>query len=176
IFSGAGNDLVFGAYGEVYTVVSTLAILPAVQLPPLDPALGLLRNFPGGRGALEFTAGVGTGSHFIAAVVPADHTSVVFGGHVALTQTADLQGNPDDDYVDAGSGDDVVMGEQGNDTVFGQAGDDDLIGGSNVAGAQDGNDRIDGGTGFDVITGDNATVWRRDDSLSPRFITLNAAT
>src|SRR5262249_8570324 len=35
---------------------------------------------------------------------------------------------------------------------------------------------LDGGTGFDVIAGDNATIWRRDDSFSPRFITLNAST
>src|SRR5262249_545698 len=55
IFSGAANDLVFGAYGEVYTVVPTFQLLPAVQLPPLDPNLGALRNYPGTRGALEFT-------------------------------------------------------------------------------------------------------------------------
>src|SRR5262249_16171655 len=30
-------------------------------------------------------------------------------------------------------------------------------------------------TGNDVITGDNAVVWRRFDPLSPRFITLSAA-
>src|SRR5262249_2116684 len=167
IFSGSGNDLVFGAYGEVYTTNPNLPIVPVVQLPPLDPRLG---------GTLEFTAGVVTGSHFIAGVVPGDHTSAVAGGHVALTQNADLQGNTDDDYIDAGAGNDVVLGEQRNDTIFGREGDDDLIGGSNVAGAQDDNDRIDGGTGFDVIAGDNATVWRRFDALSPRFITLNATT
>src|SRR5262249_31154359 len=72
-------------------------------------------------------------------------------------------------------GNDVVMGEQGKDTIFGRTGDDDLIGGSNVKGAQDDNDRIDGGSEFDVIAGDNATVWRRDDFLSPRFITLHAS-
>src|SRR5262249_38448857 len=47
---------------------------------------------------------------------------------------------------------------------------------SNVRGAQDDNDRLDGGSEFDVIAGDNATVWRRFDALSPRFITLNAST
>jgi Ca2+-binding RTX toxin-like protein len=174
VFSGAGNDLVFGAYGEVYTTNPIIPIVPATQLPALDPDLGRQRNYPGGRGALEFTAGVVTGNHFIAGVVAGDHLATVFGGHVTLTQNADLQGNPDNDYVEAGDGNDVVMGEQGNDTAYGGNGDDDLIGGSNVAGAQDGSDIIDGGTGFDVIAGDNATVWRRDDSLSPRFITLNA--
>src|SRR5262249_12894599 len=132
-----------------------------------DPKLG---------GTLEFTAGVVTGNHFIAGVVPGDHTSIVFGGHVGLTQNADLQGNPDNDYIDAGAGNDVVMGEQGTDTLFGNTGDDDLIGGSNVVGDQDSNGIIDGGPGNDVIAGDNATVWRRFDTLSPRFITLNAAT
>src|SRR5262249_48236673 len=47
---------------------------------------------------------------------------------------------------------------------------------SNVKGAQDANDLIDGGAGFDVIAGDNALVYRRDDSLSPRFINLNQPT
>src|SRR5262249_59388517 len=92
-----------------------------------------------------------------------------------LTQNADLQGNTDNDFIDAGDGDDVVLGQQGNDTIYGGLGNDDLLGGSNVAGAQDGNDVIDGGAGFDVIAGDNATVWRQFNGLSPRFVTLNAA-
>src|SRR5262249_36201670 len=114
VFPGAGNDLIFGAYGEVYTTDPKLPILPALQLPPLDPSLG---------GTVEFTAGVVTGDHFIAGIVPGDHTSVVAGGHVALTQSADLQGNPDDDYIDAGAGNDVVLGEQGKDTIYGRSGD-----------------------------------------------------
>src|SRR5205814_10237050 len=72
-----------------------------------------------------FRSGVVTGNHFIAGVVPGDHLSTVVGGHVSLTQNADLQGNPDNDYVDAGAGNDVVMGEQGNDTVYGRDGDDE---------------------------------------------------
>ena len=141
ISSGAGNDLVFGAYGVVNTLTPTVPIVPALQLPPLDPKLG---------GTLNFTA--------------------------ILTQNADLQGNPDNDFIDAGAGDDVAMGQQGRDTMYGGMGDDDLIGGSNVANAQDTGDILDGGTGTDVIAGDNATVWRRYDAFDPRFIALNAAT
>src|SRR5262249_24872036 len=76
----------------------------------------------------------------------------------------------------AGAGDDVVQGQQGNDTIYGRDGDDDLIGGSNVAGAQDASNAIDGGNGNDVIAVNNATIWRRFDTLSPRFINLNAST
>jgi Ca2+-binding RTX toxin-like protein len=73
-----------------------------------------------------------------------------------------------DDVVFAGAGDDILLGQQGSDILFGEDGDDDLIGGHNVALGQDGADVIDGGAGYDVIAGDNASILRRGDNVSPR--------
>jgi Ca2+-binding RTX toxin-like protein len=91
----------------------------------------------------------------------------------ALHTGSGLGGN---DYVEAGSGDDIVLGQQGSDTIYGGDDDDDLIGGHNVAGGHDAGDRLDGGTGDDVIAGDNASILRRNDALSPRMRALQGTT
>ncbi len=73
-----------------------------------------------------------------------------------------------DDVIFADAGDDIVLGQEGNDILFGGDGDDDLIGGHNVSLGQDGDDVIDGGAGYDVLAGDNASILRRGDNISPR--------
>ena len=86
------------------------------------------------------------------------------------TQTSDDGGN---DTIYGEEGDDILIGGQGDDTIYGGADDDDLIGGHNVAGGHDGSDRLDGGLGNDVIIGDNASVLRTGDAISPRMRALS---
>ncbi|MHC4088881.1 MAG: hypothetical protein ACYSVY_01125, partial [Planctomycetota bacterium] len=86
------------------------------------------------------------------------------------TQTSD--GGASDHLYGQGSGD-IVLGQQGDDVIFGGSGDDDIYGGHNVAGGHDGVDTIDGGTENDVVAGDNASIQRRGDSISPRMRVLS---
>ncbi|MGD8816801.1 MAG: cadherin-like domain-containing protein, partial [Acidobacteriota bacterium] len=86
-----------------------------------------------------------------------------------FTQTADLGG---DDVIFGESDDDILLGQQGADHLYGGTGEDDIIGGHNVAAGHDGGDRIDGGAGDDAIAGDNASLLRRDDAVSPRMQVL----
>ena len=71
------------------------------------------------------------------------------------------------DTIDGGSGDDLICGQEGSDTLNGGEGNDDIIGGSNVAFANDAKDTIHGGTGDDVIAGDNARITRSVKSQPP---------
>ena len=86
------------------------------------------------------------------------------------TQNTDGGG---DDLIYAEDGADIVIGQQGSDTIYAGAGDDDVIGGNNVPNGHDADDFLDGGTENDVVTGDNASVLRRGDSLSPRIRVLS---
>ncbi len=89
----------------------------------------------------------------------------------AFTFTAiDIQIADDggDDVIFGNAGQDILLGQQGSDAIFGGSDDDDIIGGHNVPGGHDAGDRLDGGSGDDVIAGDNATIDRRGDALSPR--------
>src|SRR5690606_19109681 len=91
-----------------------------------------------------------------------------------FTANFDADGRPigGDEVVFAGAGHDIVLGQQGDDILFGGDGDDDLIGGHNVAGGQDGADVIDAGAGYDVVAGDNATIHRTGNNISPRVRVL----
>ena len=103
----------------------------------------------------------------------------------------------DGDIIFGEEGDDIILGQQGDDRLFGGTGDDDMIGGHNVIGGVDElgaagavsvsgqwdillegidlvrggdwNDLMDGGAGNDAMAGDNATIWRRGDTLNARF-------
>ncbi|HET9215962.1 MAG TPA: hypothetical protein VFR18_03230, partial [Terriglobia bacterium] len=91
----------------------------------------------------------------------------------------------DGDRMWGEEGADLLLGGQGDDRMFGGSGHDDMIGGHNVSGGFDElttpaivatinppvNDVMDGGTGDDAMSGDNATIWRRADDISPRFRT-----
>jgi len=149
IFTGAGNDLIIGGTGG-----DTIHAGAGNDLVLGDHALVtgtiLLELLPLAMHVHPFT--------FIS----------------IFTQNFDANGRPigGDDVIFAGAGDDIVFGQQGNDIIFGEAGDDDLVGGHNVTGGQDGNDIIYGGAGFDVITGDNASVLRTGDNISPRLRVL----
>lgn len=111
-------------------------------------------------------------------------------------------GDGDEMYGEEGS--DIMLGQQGDDRMFGGSENDDMIGGHNVIGgmdemdvvdtsinssidavaidlnsgipAQDVNDVMDGDSGDDAMAGDNAQIWRNDDSRSPRYQSLDGAT
>ncbi|MEB3339666.1 hypothetical protein [Okeania sp.] len=84
--------------------------------------------------------------------------------------TADEGGN---ELIHGDEGDDIILGQQGEDTLYGDGGEDDIIGGHNVAGGHDETDYIDGGEEDDAIAGDNASILRRPDALSPRMRSLS---
>jgi hypothetical protein len=71
------------------------------------------------------------------------------------------------DYLNGNDGDDIIFGQQGSDNILGEDGNDDLIGGHNIPAGSDGGDNLDGGTGWDVLAGDNASITRRTDQLTP---------
>ena len=148
IRAGAGNDLVFGDHGKIEASATVLNGEVDARALPLSDA-GLDDPF-------IFTA--------------------------IHTQSADLGGN---DVILSEDGEDIILGQQGDDRIYGGNDDDDIIGGHNVPAGHDGNDRIDGGsdhepndmladeTDNDVIAGDNASILRRGDTLSPRMRVLS---
>jgi Ca2+-binding RTX toxin-like protein len=89
----------------------------------------------------------------------------------------------DGDLIHGNSGEDILLGQQGDDYMYGDDDDDDLTGGHNVVGGIDEldmvhviNDWMDGGQGDDVLSGDNAVILRRTDTISPRIRSLNGNT
>ena len=94
----------------------------------------------------------------------------------------------DGDLMYGEESDDIMLGGQGDDRMFGGTGDDDMIGGHNLAGGAEEvagaisaegslwNDLMDGGADNDAMAGDNATIWRKTGSVSPRFRVLSGAT
>jgi Ca2+-binding RTX toxin-like protein len=89
----------------------------------------------------------------------------------------------DGDLMYGNEGDDIMLGQQGDDDMFGNEDDDDMIGGHNVVGGIDElgatsslNDMMDGGSEDDVLSGDNAIILRRYDTISPRIRALNGKT
>ncbi|MCP9780196.1 MULTISPECIES: DUF4347 domain-containing protein [Cyanobium] len=136
---------------------------------------------------------------------PATNNDLIFGDHGRIypqfsvlpafpsrnffsIDTGDTAGG-EGDQLFGEEGSDILLGQQGDDRIFGGSGDDDMIGGHNVSGGFDEltspqitaelnppvNDLMDGGSGNDAMAGDNATIWRRGDDLSPRFRALNNA-
>ena len=75
-------------------------------------------------------------------------------------QTADCHGESDVDTMRGGKGDDYMEGNQDGDTMFGDSGQDDMVGGSTVAGKEDGADTMFGNADQDVMIGDNGTITR----------------
>jgi len=146
-----GNDLMFGDHGRLYPQFS---------------------RFMDASGNLFVASGIYS-RNFFAIDIGAGH-----GG--------------EGDRMWGEEGADIMLGQQGDDRMWGGSGDDDMVGGHNVSGgadelAGDGeiqvvinvdafNDVMDGGSGNDAMSGDNATIWRRDDSIDPRFRTLEGAT
>lgn len=149
--SSSGNDLIFGDHGRLYPQFSRSA---------------------NAAGALVTS--------------PAIHSRNFF----AIDTGASAGGEGDRLWGEEGA--DILIGQQGDDRIWGGSGDDDLIGGHNVAGGADElgaagrvaisigadafNDAMDGGGGNDALAGDNATVWRRGDSIDPRYRTLTGPT
>jgi Ca2+-binding RTX toxin-like protein len=145
--SASGNDLIFGDHGRLYPQFSRSA-----------NAVGAL------------------------VASPAIHSRNFF----AIDTGASAGGEGDRLWGEEGA--DILIGQQGDDRIWGGSGDDDLIGGHNLAGGADElgtaggvaisigtdafNDAMDGGGGNDALAGDNATVWRRGDSIDPRYRTL----
>ena len=165
IHAGAGNDLVFGDHGKVEAVAESYGGVIARALPM--------------SGGTDY-AGIPQLAGLNGSQDPFTFTSID-------TQNSDDGG---DDKLYGQDGEDIVIGGQGNDLIYGGNDDDDLIGGHNVAGGQDGNDIIDGGrpadadpntgndtyvnsTDNDVIAGDNASILRQGNALSPRIRVLD---
>jgi Ca2+-binding RTX toxin-like protein len=162
--NNSGNDLIFGDHGRLYPQFSRSLVGQT-----LTPLVGI------------------NGRNFFAI-----DTGAADGG--------------DGDIVFGEEGDDIMLGQQGDDRIFGGSGDDDMIGGHNVAGGVDEmagsgfgavsvagtwsialaeanllrggawNDAMDGGTGNDAMAGDNATIWRRGDTLNARYRAVDGAT
>ena len=152
INAGAGNDLVFGDHGKLeaqdHTIDDVLVSggVFARALPLSGPysTISQIAAFSGLEDPFVFTS--------------------------IDTQVSDDGGN---DTIYGEDGEDIILGGQGDDTIYAGSEDDDVIGGHNVAGGHDGDDSIDGGSGDDVIVGDNASVLRRGDALSPHARVLS---
>jgi Ca2+-binding RTX toxin-like protein len=177
---GVGNDVMLGDNGFLtFDIVGTSSVIHLVSTS--DPTFGCSDNIQAGDGD-DIVMG-GTDAEFIDAGTGND---LVFGDHGMVdftkppasdftsidTQNSDDGGN---DTILGNTGNDILIGGQGADQIFGGAGDDDLIGGHNVAGGDDAGDALDGGAGNDVIAGDNASIIRRNDAISPLYRTLTGA-
>jgi Ca2+-binding RTX toxin-like protein len=148
IRAGAGNDLVFGDHGKIEASAA------------VDDGTVDARALP--------LSEVGLDDTFIFTAI--------------YTQDEDLGGN---DVILGEDGEDIILGQQDDDRIYGGNDNDDIIGGHNVPSGHDGSDRIDGGsdhevndmladeTDHDVIAGDNASILRRGDTLSPRIRVLD---
>lgn len=84
--------------------------------------------------------------------------NVVYGNEEArlgATSDEDRPVQPDNDFIQTGSGDDFIFGQFGNDTVIAGAGEDNISGGSgnDMIMAESGDDIVLGGSGNDVIDG-----------------------
>jgi Ca2+-binding RTX toxin-like protein len=149
--SANGNDLMFGDHGRLYPQFS---------------------RFMDANGNLVVASGIYSRNFF------AIDIGAVAGG--------------EGDRMWGEEGADIMLGQQGDDRMWGGSGDDDMTGGHNVSGGADElalageirvviqgdafNDVMDGGSGNDAMAGDNATIWRRGDSIDPRFRTLAGST
>ncbi len=96
--------------------------------------------------------------------LPLNQVTPPFTFSAIATRAQDLGGS---DYLNGNDGDDIIFGQQGSDNILGEDGNDDLIGGHNIPAGSDGGDNLDGGTGWDVLAGDNASITRRTDQLTP---------
>ncbi|NEQ36297.1 MAG: hypothetical protein F6K40_08385 [Okeania sp. SIO3I5] len=188
IQGGEGKDIGLGDNGKFdYTIDGDLENLNLVSTT--DPTAGH-RDFIFGGNGNDMLFG-GTDGDEIRAGADND---LVFGDHgkaegvidlaaLPLNQeeppftftaidilTADQGGN---ELIHGDEGDDIILGQQGEDTLYGDDGEDDIIGGHNVAGGHDETDYIDGGEDDDAIAGDNASILRRPDALSPRMRSLS---
>ena len=162
IATGAGNDLVFGDHGELKVTANTAD-------PGIDADLLPLSTY-----APQFTF----------TSIDTENFDDDDPGQIARVGGDDWISSGVDVLSQGESDQDIVIGGQGRDVIYGGADDDDLIGGHNVAtvldadgaideAAHDEGDFIDGGSGDDVIAGDNASIERRGDTLSPRMQVLS---
>ena len=187
ISSTGGHNVVFGDDGYVDWGVSELTAI--VPTNPTDGAAdtitltGAGSNYViGGAGGDTINTGPSDDLIFgdfgqitgdIPLTLPVPTAPATFTYTSVYTQNSFGGGN---DVINAGDGRNIVIGGQGNDTITSGSGDDDLIGGSNVAGAQDGSDTIDGGAGNDVICGDNCSILPNGGTTNPVDRTLTAST
>jgi Ca2+-binding RTX toxin-like protein len=177
MIGGVGNDVMLGDNGFLnYAIIGGTSVLQLISTS--DPTLGCSDNIQAGDGD-DIVMG-GTDAEFIDAGAGND---LVFGDHGKVDFTLQPERdffsidtlNSDDggnDTILGNTGNDILIGGQGSDQIFGGAGDDDLIGGHNVPGGDDAGDALDGGAGNDVIAGDNASIIRRHDAISPLYRTL----
>jgi len=109
--------------------------------------------------------------------VDADWLPLNMAVHPFTFTAIDTQNRHDggDDWIAGEDGDDIILGQQGSDTILGGTGDDDIFGGHNVQGGHDAGDFIDAGADDDVVAGDNASILRRGDKLSPRMRALSGS-
>ena len=176
-----GNDVILGDNGALhYTIISGASILNLITTT--NPTLGCSDEIHGNEG--HDTLMGGTDSETIDG---GSGNDLIFGDHGKVDLTLPPERNffsidtgvndgGADDVLFGNIGDDRMLGGQGDDRIFGQENDDDLIGGHNVAGGADGSDIMDGGTGNDSLAGDNASIIRRSDAISPLIRALNGAT
>jgi Ca2+-binding RTX toxin-like protein len=187
---GIGNDILLGDNGRLaYNADGNLTTLDLVTTS--DPTQGdrdTLNGLDGNDlifgGTLGDIINAGSGNdlvfgdhgrvqgNILLSALPLNQTNPPFTFTSIDMQVADLGG---DESIQGGAGDDIILGQQGNDVLAGNEGDDDLFGGHNMAEGADGNDTIDGGIGNDVIVGDNASILRGTDTLSPRMRVLSGA-
>ena len=195
IAGGSGQDIIIGDIGYVDYDTGDGDLLSLDIITTTDPTVGGKDDINGGSGN-DIIFG-GTGDDTIHAgsgndLVFGDHGKVeaITGHSIDATQlplatlnpgftftSIDTQNiNGGDDLIFGDAGKDIILGQQGSDRLYGGDDDDDIIGGHNIPGAPDSIDRIDGGAGNDVIAGDNASILRRGDTLSPRIRVLSGDT
>ena len=194
IVVGDGDNIVLGDNGQIdYVRAERDAGALSADTDASDIDL-ITTTVPNDGGADDITSG--TGNDFLLGGTVEDTVragagnDLVFGDHgeiegavdadllplstltPAFVYTAIDTQNADDggsDLIFGEAGQDILLGQQGADTIDGGSQDDDLFGGHNVASGHDTGDSLDGGLDNDVIVGDNASVLRRGDFLSPRM-------
>ena len=187
-----GDNIVIGDNGFIDYVIDDSDSSDIDRIETTDPNHGGADHITTGAGfdlVLGGTAGdtvfAGAGNDLVfgdhgslvgdvdATKLPLSDLPAAFTFTAIYTQTSHGGGN---DLIHGEDGEDIILGQQGSDTVYGGAGNDDLIGGHNVADGHDAGDFLDGGSQHDVIVGDNASILRRGDRISPRFRTLTGTT
>ncbi|MFC7606470.1 hypothetical protein ACFQVD_40860 [Streptosporangium amethystogenes subsp. fukuiense] len=183
LYGGPGDDVVLGDNAEILRVAGAE-----------KPTRATVRI--GSRGTPMTARAVRS----LGGAAGADRISGGTGVDVLWGQDGDdfLSGGGDGDYVEGGGGADVLRGDlplsansaqttvtplpdpgwpgtaggaqdlEGTDP---QAGQDDLIGGSSVPGAPDGDDAIEGGGADDVLLGDNGSLVRTLTGTAERVYT-----
>jgi len=179
---GTEADVILGDNGLLDYVIGDPSLLDLDLITTTNPTLGasdILEGQDGNDTVMGGTAGE--------TIHGGNGDDLLFGDHgkVDLDLPADrnffsvdtgaLDGGAADE-VHGDSGRDTILGGQAGDLLLGEADDDDLIGGHNVPGGSDAGDVMDGGAGNDALAGDNASIIRRLDTVSPLVRALSGTT